>query len=291
MFEDGAREVVLQNDRVAAIVAPDGGARVVSFGTYTLEGTPNFRNVFDATGALRDDALVQPPPSPTDRIAKYTHLYPAGMFNRPYDACTFESPRGAGAYFSYDAPDVVSSGARFERVIGIAAKADRLVVDERFTPRAPDEAQRLVSYSALTTLSVREPPPILIAGTQRTPADRPADIDPRLGGFMLGPIGGLYFVSVAWRPQDVQAASWMPAKSNGTLRLVLARGGAWRRVTFASAEVGDGRAFGEAERAWVAANRPPIGIEDGEVAKRYTQSPQKRPSESSCGFESHLPYD
>ena len=44
----------------------------------------------------------------------------------------------------------------------------------------------------------------------------------------------------------------------------------------------------QAERAWVAANPPP-GSEDGEVAKRYTQSPQKRPSESSCGFESHLP--
>ncbi len=28
----------------------------------------------------------------------------------------------------------------------------------------------------------------------------------------------------------------------------------------------------------------------GEVAKWYTQSPQKRPSESSCGFESHLPH-
>ena len=71
--------------------------------------------------------------------------------------------------------------------------------------------------------------------------------------------------------------------------VVLAPG--WRRVTYALARVSsaaEAQAFVEAERAWVAANPGPIS-EDGEVAKRYTQSPQKRPSESSCGFESHLP--
>ena len=142
---------MLQNDRVVAVAVPDGGARVVSFGRVPARRREHadVRNVFDATGALRDDVLLQPPPSRTDRIAKYTHLYPAGMFNRPYDACTFESARGAGAYFTYDAPDVVPSGARFERVLTLAAAADRLVADERFTPGAGGESQRLVSLSAL----------------------------------------------------------------------------------------------------------------------------------------------
>ncbi|MEA2719685.1 MAG: beta-galactosidase, partial [Candidatus Eremiobacteraeota bacterium] len=298
VFEDGAHDIVLQNDRVIAIVVPDGGARVVSFGPYTtpLQADTNFGTVFDATGALRDDVLVQPRPSPTDRIAKYTHLYPAGMFNRPYAGCTFEAPAGAGAYLSYDAPDVLPSGARFERVVMVGAKTDRLVVDERFTPRGAAEQQRLVSYSALAANDLLAPLPFAPAGTELSPFERGVQIDPRLGGFTVdaGASGtpGAAVLSVAWRPGDVESASWARSRGNGTLRLVFAPGG-WRRVTFASAPrtAAGATAFLEAERAWVAANGPPIGGEDGEVAKRYTQSPQKRPSESSCGFESHLPYD
>ena len=298
VFEDGVRDVVLQNARVAAVAVPDGGARVVSFGRYLLQpsaNTASFQNVFDATGAVRDDVLLQPPPSATDRIAKYTHQYPAGMFNRPYDACTFESTRGAGAYFAYDAPDVVPSGARFERVLALTADADRLIVDERFTPRAGGESQRLVSLSALAVLRPGDfdSMPNIIAGPARTPLDREVELDPRFGGVTLeqGWTGaGRDMLAVSWRPGDVEAASWKPAQSNGTLRLVFAPG-AWRRVTYAAGRpetADERRRFGEAERAWAAANPAPAS-ESGEVAKRYTQSPQKRPSESSCGFESHLP--
>jgi amino acid transporter len=297
VFEDGAQDVVLQNARVAAVAVPDGGARVVSFGRYLPQpsaNTPTFSNVFDATGGVRDDVLLQPPPSATDRIAKYTHLYPAGMFNRTYDACTFESARGAGAYFAYDAPDVVPNGARFERVLALSAAADRLVVDERFTPRARGESQRLVSLSALAVLRPGDPDgTAIVAGTARTPLDREVDLDPRFGGVTLEHDwdgAGLEMLAVSWRPGDVEAASWKPAQSNGTLRLVLAPG-AWRRVTYAAGRpetADERRRFGEAERAWAAANPAPAS-ESGEVAKRYTQSPQKRPSESSCGFESHLP--
>ena len=298
VFEDGAQDVVLQNARVAAVAVPDGGARVVSFGRYLLQpstSTPSFHNVFDATGAVRDDVLQQQPPSATDRIAKYTHLYPAGMFNRPYDACTFESARGAGAYFAYDAPDVVPNGARFERVLALSVAADRLVVDERFTPRAGDQSQRLVSLSALAVLRPGEfdSMPSIVAGPLRTPLDREVELDPRFGGVTLEQNwdgAGRDMLAVSWRPGDVEAASWKPAQSNGTLRLVLAPG-AWRRVTFAAGrpETAEARErFGEAERAWAGANPAPAS-ESGEVAKRYTQSPQKRPSESSCGFESHLP--
>jgi amino acid transporter len=294
VFEDGGSEVVLQNARVLAIVAPDGGARVVAFGSTEygnpLDAQATILNMFNATGGLRDDVLVQPPPSPTDRIAAFTHQYPAGMFDRPYAACTFGDARASGAYLSYDAPDVVPNGARFERVVTLSRDADRLVADERFTPAGRAPQQRLVSLSALEPHGSTD---VLIAGPASTPVNRAATIDPRFGGFVLQAASAAraWNVSVAWRPQDVESASWVPAKDNGTLRLVFAPGG-WRRVTFAMLEgVPDAvRRAAEAERAWVAANPAPAS-EDGEVAKRYTQSPQKRPSESSCGFESHLPHD
>ena len=301
VFRDGMPAVVLENGRVRVIAVPNGGARVVSFGPRFTDDDVDARaeNAFDATGALRDDVLIQPPPSATDRIAKYTHTYPAGMFNRPYSVCTFAragSASAAGAYLAYDAPDVVPDGARLERVLALG-RADRLVADLRLTPRGDAPAQRLVSYSAIAERGTS-----LDDGTGRYPSNRPATLDPRGGGVAFSramtfwrigtrPVRGIRVFSVAWRPEDVESVSWTPARSNGTLRLVLAPGG-WRRLTFASSAFGNASgaaAFAEAERAWVAANRPPSSEQDGEVAKRYTQSPQKRPSESSCGFESHLP--
>jgi hypothetical protein len=294
---------VLENAHVRAIAVPAGGARVVAFGPRSTDPQGELAplNAFDATGGLRDDVLLQPPPSATDRIAKYTHSYPAGMFNRRYAPCLMlrapagGEPGAAGAYLRYGAPDVVPDGAAFERVLALGA-ADRLVADLRLTPRGAATAQRLVSYSAIA-----ERGDTVDDGTAPRPSDRPATLDPGAGGVAFtatataGGDGGVArhpvvkVVSVAWRPEDVEAATWTPARSNGTLRLVLAPD-SWRRLTFASATVRDtaeAAAFVQAERRWVAAN--PAPAKDGEVAKRYTQSPQKRPSENSCGFESHLP--
>ncbi len=284
VFEDGSHEIVLQNDRVLAIVTPDAGGRIVDFGHYSATLNPTSllpwlgENVFDATGGARDDVLMPPPPSKTDRIARYTHTYPAGTFNRRYDACTFAAPRGAGVYLRYDAPDLGAARTRFERVITLAAAAQRLVVDERFTVTGLAPApQRAVSLDALAGL-----------------AHASAAIDPAAGDavFTLPASAGgtARAVVVAWNPGDVESATWAPAQSNGTLRLVLAPGG-WRRITFAAlrpTSASELPALEQAERTWVNANPAPAS-EGGEVAKRYTQSPQKRPSESSCGFESHLP--
>ena len=288
VFEDGASEIVLRNAQARAVVVPAGGGRVVAFDAPwpAQNAAPN---AFDATGALRDDVLAQPPPSATDRIAKYTHTYPAGMFNREYRGCTLAHGTAAGAYLAYDAPDVTPHGARFERTIALASPAARLVVDERFTPHDGDAAQRHVSLSALTI----RPGTMLHAGALSAPAAGAATLDPGAGGMRLNETsaGHPSTFAVSWRPADVESATWTPARSNGTLRLVFAPGDAWHRITFArSAGVRPiGAAFAEAERAWLAANPPPASKEDGDVAKRYTQSPQKRPSESSCGFESHLP--
>ncbi len=308
-FRDGMPAVELRNAHLRAVVVPDGGARVVALGPNRSTGFLTYGdNAFDATGALRDDVLVQLPPSPTDRIAKYTHTYPAGMFNRPYAACTFThvagdgNVTGAGAYLAYDAPDVVPHGARFERVLALGASSDRLVADLRFTPHEPAPRQRFVSYSAIAARGET-----LDDGGGPHPSDRPAVLDPKRGVvlFAAAPAtqpefprfderypepGSRAVVTVAWRPDDVEAISWQPARSNGTLRLVF-RPGDWKRLTFATWRIppgGSAAAFAEAERAWLDANPAPAN-ESGEVAKRYTQSPQKRPSESSCGFDSHLP--
>jgi hypothetical protein len=70
--------------------------------------------------------------------------------------------------------------------------------------------------------------------------------------------GGTTVLAVSWRPGDVEAASWEPHRSNGTLRIVLAPG--LRRVTYSLARLATRDAvlrFAEAERAWVAANPAP----------------------------------
>ena len=295
VFQDGQMAVVLENPALRAVVVPDAGGRIVSLGPSYYHREVTFdENVFDATGALRDDVLLQQPPSRTDRIAKYTHTYPAGMFNRPYRTCMLSrapnTPGGAaGAYLAYDAPDVAPAGARFERVLAIGSDGARVIADVRFTPHGNAGAQRLVEYSAIAGTATT-----LDDGITRHPSNHAAVLDSHDGGVAFigrfAPYRASRVFVVAWRPGDVAAASWQPARSNGTLRLVFAPGG-WRRLTFASAPAPSEAAaqrFVQAERGWVAANPAPPS-EGGEVAKRYTQSPQKRPSESSCGFESHLP--
>jgi hypothetical protein len=291
-FGDGASDVVIQNAQARLVVVPDGGARVPVFALFPPAGSESFGgdaadNAFDATGALRDDVLVQPPPSPTDRIAKYTHSYPAGTFNRRYAV----SGAAAGTVrLTADVPDVFPNGARFERVLSLPPDAARLIVDERVTFNAGDGAdrQRGVVLSTLSTDAGPSDKPSRRLYVGSTQIDAAGDLPAPQGVALIDcELQGCFVLAISWRPGDVESASWEPHRSNGTLRMVLALG--WRRVTYALARVRNRTAaqtFVEAERAWVAANPP---SKDGEVAKRYTQSPQKRPSESSCGFESHLP--
>jgi hypothetical protein len=297
VFGDGARNIVLQNRFARAIVVPDGGGRIPVFellpASIADRNWATGSNAFDATGASRDDALIERPPSPTDRIARYTHSYAAGTYNRTY---VVTSARDGNVELLADVPDVLPSGARFERSMTIAPDAARLIVDERaqFFPGQDCEKQRAVVLSALsldpeghgTAHGMLYDRRALITGAGVLGAPSGIALIQRTTG---DPGQDRFVVAVSWRPGDVESASWSPQRSNGTLRLVLAPG--WRRVTYAMTRAktaAEADAFIEAERAWVAANPAQIS-EDGEVAKRYTQSPQKRPSVSSCGFESHLP--
>jgi Glycosyl hydrolases family 35 len=263
-FADGSSAVVLQTESVRAVIVPDGGGRVPVFGLYPsprdeIAGTMD--NVFDATGALRDDALVQPPPSATDRIAKYTHSYPAGTFNRPY---AVSDANGGSVHLSADVPDVVPNGARIERVVSLLPDTARLVVDERatFNPGPGAERQRAVVLSALSMRLDADGKPVAKVYADGAAEATAGALDAPRGVFVLRPLsspGGWLVLAVSWRPGDIESAAWEPHRSNGTLRMVLAPG--WRRVTYALLARARTReaalAFVEAERGWVAANPAP----------------------------------
>ncbi|MBD5633235.1 MAG: amino acid permease, partial [Candidatus Eremiobacteraeota bacterium] len=87
VYRDGTRAVVLDNATVRLAIVPEAGARAFLF--EDRSGT----SVFTTVGAMRDDVAVEPPLSQTDRIAKYTHQFPAGTFNRTYS--TTIEPGGA----------------------------------------------------------------------------------------------------------------------------------------------------------------------------------------------------
>ncbi len=272
LFEDGGDTYVLQNARVRAVIAASGGGRLVSFGP---DAPPWFGrdNLTDATGALRDDVLAPLAPSPRDYIARYTHDYPAGTFDRPYRAEIVASGGARAALrLTYAMPDAPPAGARFAKTIALGRDDDRLVVDTCAAfPGDATATQRAVLRSSLPAL-----------------APQPAALAAAGGG--IARAGDGFAAAVSWAPGDVEAAAWTAYGGTGTLALTLAPDRP-HRVTYAlraAAGPAEAQAFVKAERAWVAANPAP-GVNGGEVAKRYTQSPQKRPSESSCGFESHLP--
>jgi amino acid transporter len=305
--DDGGKLVLLANDRTHITIDASAGSRAFSLFTPSAPAPELARfvramwagvrpripfgpGVFDATGALRDDLTAPLPLSQRDYIAPYTHAYPAGTFNRTYAVEVLASGKCAAVRFTYTMPDADPPGVTFERIVSLEPGTARVVVDERLVfPAGAATTQRTVVRSSLPILSnaVNAYADAVAVPLDAFPRDRAGTVPEPQNG-VGGYLGGVAFV-VAWPPGDVEQAVWTPYLSTGTLALTLAPG--WRRTTYA-AELAAGpaaaRAFAEAERAWVAANRPPSSA-SGEVAKWYTQSPQKRPSESSCGFESHLP--
>jgi APA family basic amino acid/polyamine antiporter len=267
VFGDGGGTIVLRNAFLRVVITPEGGGRIVEIG----DGAG--ANATDATGATRDDVLPTPSPSPRDFIARYTHDYPNGTAQRPYAATIVASGACAVVRLRATEPDL---GATFERVLTLAPATHRLVVDQRMTFAGSARGRRGVVRSSLP-------------GLLGLPVAAPAGLPPPFVSSYRAPVGEPAHVTVvAWPHGDVAAVSWTPYRSTGTLTLTI-NPGSWHRTIYAfgpAPTLTSAHAFAEDEAAWVSAN--PV-IADGEVAKRYTQSPQKRPSESSCGFESHLP--
>ncbi|MBV9439121.1 MAG: amino acid permease [Candidatus Eremiobacteraeota bacterium] len=277
VFEDGAPAVVLDNRLLRVVTVTEGGARVPVVELLDPQITAMERqmsyvpdNLTDATGALRDDVLVQPPPSTTDRIGRWTRSYPAGMFNRSYSATIEQSGARARVRLVYHAPDTVPAGGTFERLLTLDQGAARLIVDERYIADAAPgaDAQRLVSLSSLSldwyepTHVFAPPAPVgAVASSSAPPALPPYVLDPHASLVRILPLyrGRFLVTAVTWRAGDVEDARLEPHRSNATLRLQLAPG--WRRFTFSvhvASSVEAAHDAVEAERAWLEANPGPV---------------------------------
>jgi len=198
VFRDGEPAVVLDNGLVRLVVAPEAGGRA-----FALVDDRTGRNVFTTVGAMRDDVAREPPRSTSDRIAAYTHDFPAGTFNRSYATTLDERAGAARATLRYHAPDIVPAGADFERVVSLRPDARAVMLSERFRPERSSD-QRAVSVSSLavgdgpddaTRLVFAPDPHPLVPGENRT---------------ATGDALGLYdrrtheLVTIAWRPGDVE---------------------------------------------------------------------------------------
>ena len=221
---DGSRASVLENSMVAVVVEPEAGARAFHF-----QDLETGRNCFTTVGALRDDVAVEPPLLTSDRIAKYTHDFPAGMFNRPYDATpatgTERSP--ATASFSYDAPDVVPNGARFRRTITLAPGERAFTMDESVEFHGPGDAsaQRAVSVTSLSVGAATT------MDTERVLAPESSAFVPLSTVHVsTGHALGYYdtatheLATIAWRAGDVEDATILERRYSIVTRLILARG-------------------------------------------------------------------
>jgi amino acid transporter len=209
VYADGTDAVVLQNALVRLVIAPEAGARAFAF-----EDLETGWSVFTSVGGLHDVTAVEPPLSTTDRIAKYTHDFPAGTFNRRYRVEVLSSGNAASVRFSYDAPDVVPHGAHFERTVTLQPDARYFALDERTTfPDLPaGSPQRAVSVSSF----------VLDGEGGAQPA-----ID---GDFKMGDSIALWsesskrFAAIAWRHGDVESGEVGRQGTAATLAPVLANG-------------------------------------------------------------------
>jgi hypothetical protein len=236
VYRDGFPCVVLANDAVRLIISPAAGGRAFVF----EDGRG--RNAFDTIGALRDDVAIAPPPSQTDRIAKYTHQFPAGFFNRPYSATIVESGARAVVRLRYDAPDAFPEGAVFERVVTLEPHAHSFDVFASAAFRGSDplaRAQRGVLVSSFDAGDPHAP------GTVRVlPSLRPLEAGPPLtfdgrGRAGTDNVAGLFdpvshdLVMQAWTqtPGELQPSTTQTYARHATTSITLGEAG--RHLVFA----------------------------------------------------------
>jgi len=257
VYRDGDAAVVLDNGLVRIVIAPAAGARA-----FVFEDDRTGRNVFTTVGAMRDDVALEPPLSTSDRIAKYTHTFPAGTYNRTYAAQILDSGTRASAHFRYDAPDVLPQGAVFERDVTLEAGARSFSVDERFTPVgyvSSSDVQRAVSVTSLSVGSGTD-----MATRHLFAPDDTVFAPLTMRAVSSGRALGYYddatheLATIAWRQGDVKHA----AVSERTYSVVA-------RLTLASGRIAHLR-FGYEAAASLGAARDAIAAADAD-AQRATQ--------------------
>jgi hypothetical protein len=160
VYRDGEGAIVLENDRVRIVVAPNAGARA-----FVFEDNVRATNAFTTVGALRDDVEIAPPLSRADKIAKFTNQMPAGFFNRPYRAHILATGTRAAVRLFYAAPDAYPRGARFERTLALAPRSRcfTATLSNRFDGTSSLAArQRAVSVTSLAVGDLRTPRALLL---------------------------------------------------------------------------------------------------------------------------------
>ena len=204
VYVDGYPCIVLENARVRVVFSPQAGGRAFAFYDRKTLG-----NVFTTVGGLRDDLAFQMPQSQTDRIAAFTHTFPAGTFNRPYRAEILETGKRAVVRLSYDMPDALPAGAHFERTITLLPDARTFTVEERATFQHDDNAtQHAVSISSLAV--GKEPP-----------SDWKTYTAP--DGFGLYSPGSKVLATVRWNRDQMEGEELKPYRSSVSLFMRLAR--------------------------------------------------------------------
>jgi amino acid transporter len=237
VFRDGSRALVLDNGAVRLVLAPDAGARA-----FVFEDVASGRSVFTSVGAMRDDVAIEPPLSTTDRIARYTHDFPAGTFNRPYAATIGSSGPSARVTVRYAAPDALPNGATFERAIVLEPGARTFEMDERASFEsgpATLDAQRAVS---VTSLSVGDGADM---STRRILApDASTFVEGSEVRVLSGNAIGYYdtatheLAMLAWRVGDVEDARILERRYSIVARITLARDGV-RRIEYGYTHASD----------------------------------------------------
>jgi hypothetical protein len=223
-FGGGDETVILQNSLVRVLVSPLAGGRA-----FVFEDLATHANVFTSVGALRDDVAIEPPLSTVDRIAKYTHQFPAGMFNRPYDVTLVNTGTHASARLAYHAPDVLPLGAIFDRTISLDPDVREFAVDESVALSSLDTlaGQRAVTVSSLAVGDTTKMTTQMVLRDGLPPAPFAADTTVAVVGNGLGFYDSAtkQLAVIAWRRGDVESASLLERKASVVARLTLASGG------------------------------------------------------------------
>ncbi|HVR45856.1 MAG TPA: amino acid permease [Candidatus Binatia bacterium] len=188
---------VIANAHLRVVFAPFAGARIAELGD-------EHGNAAASIGLLRDATDPQPPVSPRDFIAGYTHPLPAGTFNREYACDRVDLGTTARATCSYDAPDLPSGGAVFKRTLTLNGNGSELMSTEEFSPHDPRSAARLES----------------ISGFAFVPGDRMLTASQRDAVAILH---GTRLVRLRWRPGDVAHLDLRQTRGAALVTLIFAR--------------------------------------------------------------------
>jgi amino acid transporter len=201
VFGDGSPLVILEDPVLRVALSPDAGGRIVA-----LVDRRDGINRVTTVGGLRDDVALQLPPSPRDYIAKYTHDYPAGFFNRRYDAAPptvlTAISRGVGKIASvverYTAPDVLGGPLVIEKQISWDGSGFAVSMRGTFGADVPSE-QRLTTRISLAGGPLATRATWTVAVPEERPIPPGTTVDVPLRGFAFFGANGRA-TRFAWPP-------------------------------------------------------------------------------------------